>query len=101
MLKQYDQPTTVADDTAPGEEVEAPPGEEPDEQPVIVSSQLQLITQHVLTAHFILWRKLLFIGLYLCVIFPFTNKSRTLVGTPCIFVILVCIHYNRKVAAPV
>jgi hypothetical protein len=37
MLKQYDQPTTVADDSAPGEEVEAPPGEEPDEQPVIVS----------------------------------------------------------------
>jgi pre-mRNA-processing factor 39 len=37
LLKQYDQPTTVADDTAPGEEVEAPPGEEPDEQPVVVS----------------------------------------------------------------
>jgi pre-mRNA-processing factor 39 len=37
MLKQYDQPATVADDTAPGEEVEAPPGEEPDEQPVVVS----------------------------------------------------------------
>lgn len=33
LLKQYDQPTTVADDVAPGEEVEAPPGEEPDEQP--------------------------------------------------------------------
>jgi len=37
LLKQYDQPTTVADDTAPGEEVEAPPGEEPDEQPLVVS----------------------------------------------------------------
>jgi hypothetical protein len=38
LLKQYDQPTTVADDTVPGEEVEAPPGEEPDEQPLVVSS---------------------------------------------------------------
>jgi pre-mRNA-processing factor 39 len=62
MLKQYDQPTAVVDDTAPGEEVEAPPGEEPDEQPVIVSkyaqmiSQLQLITEHVLTAYFMLQR---------------------------------------------
>ncbi|XP_023721821.1 pre-mRNA-processing factor 39 isoform X3 [Cryptotermes secundus] len=39
MLKQYDQPTAVADDTAPGEEVEAPPGEEPDEQPVVKTDE--------------------------------------------------------------
>ncbi|KAJ4450423.1 hypothetical protein ANN_01847 [Periplaneta americana] len=39
LLKQYDQPTTVADDVAPGEEVEAPPGEEPDEQPVVKTDE--------------------------------------------------------------
>jgi hypothetical protein len=77
MLKQYDQPTTVADDTAPGEEVEAPPGEEPDEQPVIVSkdslmiSQLQLIAEHVLTVYFILWRKLIFIWVISLFLLPF------------------------------
>ncbi|PSN56889.1 hypothetical protein C0J52_00685 [Blattella germanica] len=39
LLKQYDQPTTVADDAAPGEEVEAPPGEEPEEQPVVKTDE--------------------------------------------------------------
>lgn len=50
MLKQYDQPTAVADDTAPGEEVEAPPGEEPDEQPVVVSECARMLLST--TAHF-------------------------------------------------